>query len=104
MPDMSPVKVDEQHCQAARVSFIVPALNEEKHIGRCLNSIQRLIRPAELDEVEIIVVDNQSTDRTVLVSKGFGAEVITVSPGYPSRARNAGAWAAQGDWLADLGM
>jgi glycosyltransferase involved in cell wall biosynthesis len=82
------------------VSFVVPALNEELYIGRCLRSIQRLTRPAEVRAIEIIVVDNHSSDGTVRVSKEFGAEVVVVSPGRPSRARNAGARAARGDWFA----
>jgi GT2 family glycosyltransferase len=36
----------------------------------------------------------------VEISCGFGATIVTVSPGNPSRARNAGAIAAHGDWLA----
>ena len=83
-----------------RVSFIIPALNEEKHIGRCLRSIARQQIPAGIGAVEIIVVDNQSADRTATVSQELGARVVEVSPGRPSRARNAGARAAQGDWLA----
>jgi glycosyltransferase involved in cell wall biosynthesis len=94
------LKVNGDRPQSVLVSFIIPALNEEKHIGRCLKSIEELMRPPEVRGIEVIVVDNQSTDRTVEVSKEFGAEVVMVSPGHASRARNAGAQAAHGDWLA----
>jgi GT2 family glycosyltransferase len=94
------VNIDRKGYQRSFVSFIVPALNEETHIGRCLQSILGLALPAEVSGIEIIVVDNCSTDRTVEVAREFGAEVVTVSPGRPSRARNAGATAARGDWLA----
>jgi glycosyltransferase involved in cell wall biosynthesis len=82
------------------VTFIVPALNEEKHIRRCLEAIQQLTRPPEVRGIEIIVVDNQSTDDTVLVSEDCGATIVAVPPGFSSRARNAGARVARGDWLA----
>lgn len=82
------------------VSFIVPALNEERHISRCLQSIKRLELLADVDLVEMIVVDNHSTDRTGEVSSNEGAFVMRVPPGNPARARNAGASRASGDWLA----
>jgi glycosyltransferase involved in cell wall biosynthesis len=82
------------------VSFIVPALNEELHIGRCLQSIRKLTLPAEVEATEIIVVDNQSTDQTAEVSRRLDARVIDVAPGRPSVARNAGARTARGNWLA----
>ena len=53
-----------------KISIIIPALNEEESIGRVLNDI-----PGEIVE-EVIVVDNGSSDNTVTVSKGLGANVI----------------------------
>lgn len=82
------------------VSFIIPAFNEELHIGRCLSSIGRLEIPAGIAGIEIIVVDNRSTDNTAKISRSLGAKIVSVLPGRPSRARNAGARAAMGDWLA----
>jgi glycosyltransferase involved in cell wall biosynthesis len=82
------------------VSFIVPALNEEKHIGACLESIRRLEIPSSVSGIEIIVVDNYSSDRTVEISQTLGATIVKTAPGNPSRARNAGANAARGGWLA----
>jgi glycosyltransferase involved in cell wall biosynthesis len=82
------------------VSFIIPAFNEERHIGACLESIQKLEIPAWMRGAETIVVDNSSTDRTSEISRTLGAKLVTVRPGHPSIARNAGAAAANGDWLA----
>ena len=45
-----------------RVSIIVPARNEEKNIGSCLNSLAALCYPPEL--LDIIIVDDNSDDRT----------------------------------------
>ena len=53
-----------------KISIIIPALNEEESIGQVLNDI-----PGEIVE-EDIVVDNGSSDNTVTVSKGLGANVI----------------------------
>lgn len=82
------------------VSFIIPARNEEIYIGRCIDAIKQLVLPKRVGEIEIIVVDNESTDCTVRISQARGAIVITVPPGKPSRARNAGAQAANGSLLA----
>jgi glycosyltransferase involved in cell wall biosynthesis len=81
------------------VSFIVPAINEERHIGRCLCSIARQELSAGVGAIEVIVVDNQSTDRTAAMSRELGAQVVEVAPGFPSRARNMGVRASKGDWL-----
>lgn len=50
------------------LSIVIPAFNEEHYIGSCLESLVRMhIR----DAYEIIVVDNNSTDRTCAVVKAF---------------------------------
>jgi glycosyltransferase involved in cell wall biosynthesis len=82
------------------VSFVIPALNEERRIGPCLQSIERLDLPPGVRGTEVIVVDNCSTDRTAEFSRTQGAVVEQVPPGHPSRARNAGARRATGEWLA----
>jgi glycosyltransferase involved in cell wall biosynthesis len=81
-----------------RVSFVIPALNEERHLPACLRSVAALDRPPGV-EVEVIVVDNKSTDRTPELARAAGAEVLTVDPGRVSRARNAGTQASAGDLL-----
>lgn len=82
------------------VSFVIPALNEERYIGRCLQSIRSLEMPQGVDGIEIVVVDNCSTDQTVEISRTAGAVIEEVPPGRPSIARNTGARRASGDWLA----
>lgn len=81
-----------------RVSFIIPVLNGEKDIGRCLLSI----RNQELSPkgCEVLIVDNGSTDRThqIVRNLGFNMQVI---PGVSVAAlRNRGAKTARGDYLA----
>ena len=51
------------------MAIVIAARNEEKHIGACLNSIVALRYPAEL--LDIVVVDDRSTDRTAEVIARF---------------------------------
>ena len=78
-----------------RFSFIIPALNEEACIAACIQSIQALHET----QLEIIVVDNGCTDRTVEIARQMGCMVISEKKSGLSLARNAGADAAQGDIL-----
>ena len=55
-----------------RLSFVVPAYNEEAYLPACLESV--LAQTRELgDAVEIIVVNNASSDRTREVALGYAA-------------------------------
>jgi glycosyltransferase involved in cell wall biosynthesis len=84
-----------------KLSVIVPAFNEEKRIAACVSSIRAALaanaRP-EL-EVETIVADNNSSDATAELARREGARVVFEPINQISRARNAGASAATGDWL-----
>ena len=80
------------------LSVVVPARNESGFIGACVESLQ-----AAADEVtglEIIVVDNGSTDTTAVIASGLGARVVTVQEGPLGRLRNLGATAATGRIIA----
>lgn len=57
------------------ISFIIPALNEELLIGRCIKSIKAEIKRSYIN-AEIIVVDNGSTDATPFVAAVKGATVV----------------------------
>jgi 4,4'-diaponeurosporenoate glycosyltransferase len=93
-----------------RLSVIIPARNEEKRLPPLLASLRR----QDLPEVEIIVVDDESSDATVAFANEGGARVIssaeatdaTTGTGKPwvgkSRACWAGALAARGDILVFL--
>ena len=81
---------------AAKVSVIIPARNEASGIGLCLAALAA----QKTEDVEIIVVDNGSTDDTASRASTF--PVTIVSEPRPGRAvaRNAGIRAAHGDILA----
>ena len=57
-------------------SIVIRAYNEEKHIGRLLEGIQR----QTLKDVETILVDSGSSDSTVAVAESFGAKVVKIPP------------------------
>ncbi len=82
------------------VSIVIPARNEEACLDRCLGAIRRMTAPGV--EVEIIVVDNNSTDRTAAISKAYGAIVVTKKEGTIGSLRNAGAEVSRGDFIAFL--
>jgi glycosyltransferase involved in cell wall biosynthesis len=84
-----------------KLSFVVPAYNEEKLIDFCLAAIRESIAANRKFNFsnEIIVVDNNSTDRTADIARKAGATVVFEPVNQISRARNAGAAAATGEWL-----
>lgn len=67
------------------ISVVIPAYNEEKYLPRCLESLKN----QTYQNFEIIVVDNNSTDKTAAIAGKFGARVIreTVQGTTPARER-----------------
>lgn len=84
-----------------KISVIVPAFNEEKLIGKSLGAINEACGAfSEANfEHEVVVCDNNSTDRTAELARAAGARVVFEPVNQIARARNAGAGAAVGDWL-----
>jgi len=80
------------------ISVIIPAYNEEKYIGACLENIIKLA-PANLKE--IIVVNNASTDKTAEISSAFqNVRVVGELQKGLTKARQRGLMEATGDLLA----
>jgi glycosyltransferase involved in cell wall biosynthesis len=79
-----------------KLSVIVPAFNEEKLLGATLACIHDASSGMD---AELIVCDNNSTDRTAEIATEAGARVVFEPVNQISRARNTGAAAASGDWL-----
>ena len=83
-----------------KISVIIPAYNCEEHIGKCLDSV--LCQKGA--ELEVIVVNDGSTDGTEKVLEGYKDKiiVITTKNGGSSAARNRGISAATGDYTMFL--
>jgi len=84
-----------------KISIIVPAFNEEKLLGASLAQIKSAAQVFIQYgwEFELIVCDNNSTDRTAEIARAAGATVVFEPINQIARARNSGAAAASGDWL-----
>ena len=82
-----------------KFSVIIPAHNEEKYLPRLLDSIEvaRSNYSGGRDQIEVIVADNLSTDRTAEVAAAHGARVVTVAKRRIAAARNGGGHAARGE-------
>lgn len=82
-----------------RLSLVIIAYNEEAYIGKCLLSVAELIdRPDE-----VIVVDNNSTDRTAEIAKAFTfVKLVTETEQGIAPARNRGFNEATGDLIARI--
>jgi peptidoglycan/xylan/chitin deacetylase (PgdA/CDA1 family) len=82
----------------AMISVVIPALNEEKFIGKCLESLKN---QDYTGAYEIIVADNGSTDATVDTARSYGVKVLRCPQKKGvSHARQAGAYAACGNIIA----
>lgn len=84
-----------------KVSFIVPAYNVEQYIEECIKSIQQ----QTYNNIEIIVVDDGSTDKTPQLLDDFAVndnrlKIIHKSNAGVSEARNSGLGCANGDYVA----
>jgi glycosyltransferase involved in cell wall biosynthesis len=84
-----------------KISIVVPAFNEERLLGESLARIRSaatVFRQINW-KFELIVCDNNSTDRTAEIARAAGALVVFEPINQIARARNSGAAAATGDWL-----
>jgi glycosyltransferase involved in cell wall biosynthesis len=112
MQELNHIKVAEWASTAAAVphrrsmtfSIVIPALNEENVIGRCLDSIARLEFPHQ--RFEVIVVDNGSSDCTYEIAESYREAMnitVLLRPKINiSALRNAGAAASSGEHLIFL--
>ncbi len=85
-------------CELNSVSIIVPAFNEEQHIKQCLDSLFAL--NSNNLKIEVIVIDNGSTDNTAEIAQHCGATVKIQPYVNVSALRNLGASISGGNLLA----
>jgi glycosyltransferase involved in cell wall biosynthesis len=82
----------------APVSVVIPVYNGERFIGETIKSVQSQTLPVD----EIIVVDNNSTDRSPEIAEELGTRVIVQKKQGTPAARNLGIRESRNDWIALL--
>ena len=78
------------------ISIVIPAFNEEKFLAKTLQSLGS----QTYQDFELIVVDNNSGDKTREIAENFGAKVVFESRRGVGWARQAGFQAAKGKIIA----
>lgn len=84
--------------RAVPISVVIPAYNSERFIREAIESI--LAQTVSVDE--IIVVDNNCTDRTPNIAEELGAKVVKQTKQNLSATRNMGISVCRNDWIAFL--
>ena len=69
-----------------KVSVVIPVFNEERFIRTCLVSLKNQIEEPD----EIIIVDNNSSDRTIAIAKNFAVRIVREKTQGITHARNHG--------------
>ena len=80
------------------VSFIIPVLNGERYIARCLAAIRK--QEMARDDYEVIIIDNGSTDATQEIVRTLGFRLNVVRNATVGGLRNAGVNLSKGEFLA----
>jgi len=90
------LKSKKENTTNLKVSVVIPAYNEEDLLPFTLNSLKN---QDFKDHVEIVVCDNNSTDKTSQIAKKFGAKVVFEKQKGTSYAYDTGMRAASGDLI-----
>ncbi len=83
-------------------SVIIPAHNEEKYIGKCLEAIKEAAESVSPRRVQVIVVANRCTDSTAAIAEEYGAKVLINEDKCISSVRNCGVNAADGEIIVTI--
>lgn len=79
-----------------KLSVVLATRNEEVNLGRCLDSVKGITN-------EIVITDEQSSDKTVAITRKFGAKIISVPHQENFHiTKNIAIDAAKGDWILQL--
>lgn len=92
---------NEENRDDIKISVIIPAHNEEKYIGKCLESISKASTFLQ-GQVEMIVVLNRCTDRTEEIAKSYNCITLTNNDKNLSKIRNAGVDIARGEMIVTI--
>lgn len=83
-----------------KLSVVIPAYNEEKYLPATLAALKEALE--SINDVEIIVVDNESADATRAIAESNGAEIVDEREHNIGKVRNTGAKAAAGELIVFL--
>ena len=76
------------------VSIVVPTRNSERYLSACLRSV----RGQDYSNIELLVVDRDSTDSTVQIARAFGATILRAGPERSAQV-NAGVRSSRGQFV-----
>jgi len=84
-----------------KFSIIIPARDEEKYIGACLDSIEAAAKDFP-GQVEVIVAINRCTDRTEEIARSRGAIIVHCDEKNLAKIRNTAAKHARGEIIVTI--
>jgi len=79
-----------------KISIIIRTFNEERWISHCLQSIFS----QNYKNIEVIIVDNNSTDNTLPIAMRHSVKIISINDFFPGKAINDGIKASSGEYIA----
>lgn len=89
-----------------RITLVIPAFNEERYLGETIKNVRRAEKEYKKKysnaDIELLVVNNNSTDNTEQVARDHGARVVFEKKNQIAASRNAGGRAAKGEIVAFL--
>ena len=68
--------IEDEKNNKLKISIIIPCRNEEKYIAKCLDSI--IAQDYPIDNLEVLVVDGMSKDKTVQVIKSYNEQPLSI--------------------------
>jgi glycosyltransferase involved in cell wall biosynthesis len=84
------------------ISVCIPAHNEEKFIGACLDSIKQAAEPIKPATVELIVCLNRCTDSTEAIARSHGAVIVKENARNIAKITNAAVRRARGEIIVTI--
>jgi len=84
-----------------KLAFVIPAYNEEALIGKCVESVLAEVKRSGRD-CEVVVVNNNSTDRTAEIASAAGARVVDEKQKGIVSARDGGFQATTAELVANI--
>lgn len=82
------------------ISLVIPTINEEKNLKTCLESVYTQDYPK--DKLEVLVVDDDSTDQTVKIAKKYPVKVLRNGHKHGEIGKMIGFRAAKGKYFMYL--